>query len=227
MNNIVTISGRLGVDLEWSHDTKDKKFYAGTIHNTRESGVVDIIPILMNEQTAQLITLTSVNKDEIDVNITGEFRSHNKIIDGRSKLLLYIFVRTIHVVGEVSDCNQINLTGFICKTPKYRTTPNNRIICDLLLAVNRNYNKSDYIPCIAWGNTAKYLSDQPIGAEISIVGRIQSREYTKKIGEVSETRVAYEVSISDIIANNQMETLESDLSIDDLFSSDIFDDLEV
>lgn len=222
MNNIVTISGRLGADLEWSHDTKDKKFYAGTIHNSRNSGVVDIIPILMNEQTAQLITLTSVNKDEIDVNITGEFRSHNKIIDGRSKLLLYIFVRTIDVVEEVSDCNQINLTGFICKTPKYRTTPNNRIICDLLLAVNRNYNKSDYIPCIAWGNTAKYLSDQPIGTEISIVGRIQSREYTKTIGEVSETRIAYEVSISDIIDNKQMETLESDMSIDD-----IFDDLEI
>ena len=137
-----------------------------------------------------------------EIGIFGQFRSYNKLGDGKSKLMLTVFAKELIDPSEVSEINQICLTGYICKEPIYRTTPFGREICDCLIAVNRAYNKSDYIPCIAWGRNARYVKNLDIGAKVTLTGRIQSREYQKKHDENNiETKTAYEVSISSIGIN--------------------------
>jgi primosomal replication protein N len=134
------------------------------------------------------------------VSISGQFRSYNKLTDGRSKLMLTVFVRDIsEECGDDKNPNQIDLVGYICKDPIYRTTPFRREICDVLVAVNRAYNKSDYIPCIAWGRNARFVSGLSVGTKITLSGRIQSREYQKQLlnGE-TDTRTAYEISVNRI-----------------------------
>jgi len=131
--------------------------------------------------------------------ISGQFRSYNKLIDGKSRLMLTVFVRDLEEVEESKNPNSIELIGYICKEPIYRITPFKREICDILLAVNRAYNKSDYIPCIAWGRNARYVKNLDIGDKIVLNGRIQSRTYQKLLesGEY-ESKVAYEISINRI-----------------------------
>ena len=169
----------------------------------------DIIPITVSEK---LLT-----KDQFKIGnqiaIKGQFRSYNKIVDGVSKLVLTVFVREIIEVDQSMNPNIIEIVGYICKPPVYRTTPFKREICDILVAVNRAYNKSDYLPCIAWGRNAKYIKDAEVGTQISIVGRIQSREYQKKISEDEVvTKTAYEISVNKIQISGQDE-IDSDEDI--------------
>ena len=162
----------------------------------RLSDSTDIIPVMVSER---LIDVTADYKGSLVI-INGQFRSYNRHEEKKNKLVLSVFAREIEFVDEISEnarTNQIFLDGYICKPPVYRKTPLGREIADVLLAVNRPYGKSDYIPCICWGRNARYASAFEVGGHVLIWGRIQSREYMKRIGEnETEKRVAYEVSVS-------------------------------
>ena len=130
--------------------------------------------------------------------------------DGKSKLMLTIFVKELVDPNEINEINQIYLVGYICKEPVYRTTPFGREICDMLLAVNRSYNKSDYLPCIAWGRNARFVRDLGVGEKLEVQGRIQSRKYQKKLSETeSETKIAYEISLSSVMHTSEENFLQS------------------
>lgn len=191
-NNHVILKGKISKLPAYSHTVMGEGFFEMYVDVQRLSDEVDTLPVTISER---LITDFKIG-DEIG--IIGQFRSYNKQDDVKSKLMLTIFVKEIVDPNEISEINQIYLVGYICKEPIYRTTPFGREICDVLLAVNRAYNKSDYLPCIAWGRNARYLSGLSVGENIKIWGRMQSRTYQKKNGDEIEERVAYEVSISKI-----------------------------
>ena len=192
-NNKVFLSGVIVTEAKFSHEVYGEGFYEMEVNVKRLSGQADILPVTISERLIESHNL-SVGSTICAI---GQFRSYNKLVDGKSKLMLTVFVREI-VGGEgARNPNNIVLSGYICKPPVYRTTPFAREIADVLIAVNRAYNKSDYIPCIAWGRNARYASGFGVGTRILIWGRVQSREYTKKVSETEcEKRVAYEVSVS-------------------------------
>lgn len=194
MNNKVNISGRIIGDFEYSHEMFGEKFYTNTLEVDRMSANCDYIRIMVSERLCDV----STDWKDIYVSINGQFRSHNIHIENKSKLELSVFVRDIEVLDNVAcNNNHIELDGYLCMNPIYRKTPLGREIGDLILAVNRPYGKSDYIPCICWGKNARFISTYDIGARFKIIGRIQSREYVKKISETeSEKRIAYEVSVA-------------------------------
>lgn len=204
-NNFTSLSGKILSNPEFSHEIYGEGFYIITVEVPRLSDTYDYIPVMFSER---LLPLDKFVIGKI-VAVEGQFRSYNNYSsESGHKLLLTVFARDIVIVDsldEVKVPNSIYLNGFICKKPIYRTTPFGREIADILLAVNRAYNKSDYIPCIAWGRNARFASHFEIGDNIRIWGRIQSRNYQKKLsdGTVDE-RTAYEVSISkmEIIKDN-------------------------
>ncbi len=195
-NNSVIISGKIVEECIFSHEVYGEGFYVFKISSERLSDNEDILPITISERL--------IDKEELKLGrvalISGQLRSYNNYSNKKNKLILTIFARDVSIISseENKNPNQIYLNGFICKKPIYRKTPFGREIADILVAVNRAYNKSDYIPCIAWGRNARYTVNLEVGANIKIWGRIQSRSYQKKIGEQIENRVAYEVSISKI-----------------------------
>ena len=193
-----------------------QKFYIFDLSVPRLSGNYDNIPITISER---LITENGLPLDS-KMSITGQFRSYNSYEGEKNRLVLTVFAKTVEFledqeaeipVGKDFITNEVVLDGYICKKPIYRKTPFGREIADILLAVNRSYNKSDYIPCIAWGRNAKFCETVPVGAEIRIVGRVQSREYEKKHEDGTvEKRIAYEVSVSslEVIDKNTDENIE-------------------
>ena len=195
-NNQVTIAGEIMGGFTFSHDVFGEGFYVMDISVGRLSESNDIIPIMVSER------LVDVKKDYTGMYavINGQFRSYNRHEESRNRLVLSVFAREIEILEESTDearPNYIFLDGFVCKPPIYRKTPLGREIADVLLAVNRPYGKSDYIPCICWGRNARFAEGFRVGEHIQIWGRIQSREYQKKISETEfEKRVAYEVSVS-------------------------------
>ncbi|MBE5968413.1 MAG: single-stranded DNA-binding protein [Lachnospiraceae bacterium] len=195
-NNQVSIAGEVISDFIFSHDVFGEGFYILEVQVSRLSNSYDIIPIMVSER------LSDVKQDYKGkyVEIVGQFRSYNRHEESKNKLVLSVFAREIKFVDELSDSakpNHIFLDGFVCKQPIYRKTPLGREIADVLLAVNRPYGKSDYIPCICWGRNARFAETFSVGGHVQIWGRIQSREYQKKISETEfEKRVAYEVSVS-------------------------------
>lgn len=195
-NNVVHLSGQIASELEFSHEIMDEKFYDFTIAVQRLSGQKDFVPVTVSER------IIGDNSFEIGnlIGLIGQFRSYNKIVENHSKLVLKVFVRELCDYDEQLP-NSIEIEGYVCKPPIYRTTPFKREICDLLVAVNRAYNKSDYIPAIAWGRNARFASTFSVGDKVRLVGRIQSRPYQKQLesGEVEE-RVAYEVSVSALLS---------------------------
>lgn len=196
-NNQVTVTGEVVSGFSFSHEVFGEGFYMFDLSVVRLSDQVDTIPIMVSER------LMDVNADFVGQHLTieGQFRSYNKHEERKNRLVLSVFAREVTVLeeDESADTNTIQISGFICKEPVYRKTPLGREIADLLIAVNRPYGKSDYIPCICWGRNARYASDLTVGTGIDIKGRIQSREYMKKLGEDQvEKRVAYEVSVSRI-----------------------------
>ncbi len=194
-NNIVNLSGKISASPKYSHEVFGEGFYESSIEIERLSSQVDVIPITVSER---LIEEVSLEKGDY-LTIEGQFRSYNKLVDGRSKLMLTVFARECEDNPEEKNENYIELTGYVCKEPIFRTTPFRREIADILVAVNRAYNKSDYIPCIAWGRNARFASKLEIGDKITLVGRIQSREYQKVLEDGdAEIRVAYEISVSRI-----------------------------
>ena len=195
-NNKVSVIGKVISEFTFSHEVFGEGFYILEVAVNRLSDQADIIPLMISER------LIDVKQDYRGQTIEaiGQFRSYNRHEGTKNRLVLSIFVREYSFMEEFTDytkTNQIFLDGFICKEPIYRNTPLGREIADLLVAVNRPYGKSDYIPCIAWGRNARYASQFEVGSRLRIWGRVQSREYTKKISETeSEKRVAYEVSVS-------------------------------
>lgn len=194
-NNKVYLKGEVVSEPVFSHEVFGEGFYELNLNVKRLSDNFDIVPITVSERLLQGGEFKVGNT----VAIKGQFRSYNKLIDNKSKLLLTVFVRELTEPENIVNPNLIELTGYICKEPIYRTTPFKREICDVLLAVNRAYNKSDYLPCIAWGRNARYVKNIQIGQKVCILGRIQSREYQKRLSETeTQTRIAYEISISKI-----------------------------
>lgn len=197
-NNKVAIMGEIISGFTYSHEIFGEGFYMMDVRCKRLSENFDTIPVMVSER------LMDVEKDYSGqlVSINGQFRSYNRHEERRNRLVLSVFAREIEFLDEVpggSESNQIFLDGYICKEPVYRKTPLGREIADVLLAVNRPYGKSDYIPVILWGRNARYASCFKVGERMCVWGRIQSREYMKKIDEENaEKRIAYEVSVSKI-----------------------------
>ena len=200
VNNQVKVHGRIISDLVFSHEVYGESFYNFSLDIVRLSETKDVLPVTISERL--------IDKDSLGVGtlvyIEGQIRSYNNYMESESKnrLILTIFARDIEILDEENKAinpNEVVLNGFICKKPIYRTTPFGREIADVLIAVNRAYNKSDYIPCIAWGRNARYASKFLVGDNIRVFGRMQSRSYQKKL-ENDETieKVAYEISISKV-----------------------------
>ena len=194
-NNQVVIMGEIVSDFTYSHEIFGEGFYMVDVSVERLSDSIDIIPLMVSER------LLDVNGDYkgMYIVVNGQFRSYNRHEERKNKLVLSVFAREIEFVDEIGEntkSNQIFLDGYICKEPIYRKTPLGREIADLLLAVNRPYGKSDYIPCICWGRNARFASNFEVGARCAVWGRIQSREYMKKISEEELEKIAYEVSVS-------------------------------
>ena len=195
-NNQVTIAGKVVSEFAYSHTVYGEDFYTVDIEVCRLSNSCDIIPVMVSERILDI----SSDYRGCTMKACGQFRSYNRHEESRNRLVLSVFAREVEIVDmeqEEQDPNHIFLDGYVCKKPVYRKTPLGREIADVLLAVNRPYGKSDYIPCICWGRNARYADQFEVGAHVQIWGRIQSREYQKKIGEEEyERRVAYEVSVS-------------------------------
>lgn len=214
-NNHIILVGKVTSDKVFSHEVYGERFYIFKMEIPRLSGTSDIIPITVSER---LLT-QDLNIGEKIV-VKGQFRSYNTYVDNKNRLILTVFAKDIIRESDFTDeqeewekqniSNEVVLNGYICKTPIYRQTPFKREIADLLLAVNRAYNKSDYIPCIAWGRNARYCQNMEVGTCVKIVGRVQSRIYEKKHEDGSvEERVAYEVSIGSMEIVDQNDDNET------------------
>ena len=200
-NNHVTIAGQVVSDFRYSHEVYGENFYVVDIEVCRLSGSSDTIPVMVSERLLDV----GRNLQGLYLMAQGQFRSYNRHEENHNRLVLSVFAREVQISEtalpewetEHQNPNAIFLDGCVCKAPVYRKTPLGREIADVLLAVNRPYGKSDYIPCICWGRNARYAQQFEVGAHVQIWGRIQSREYQKRIGEDEyEKRVAYEVSVS-------------------------------
>ena len=197
-NNQVSIVGEIISDFQYSHEVYGEGFYMVEVAVSRLSNFSDYIPLMISERLID----TSQSYIGQKVYVTGQFRSYNRHEELKNRLVLSVFVREIEFIEEETEemkSNQILLDGYICKDPIYRKTPLGREIADLLVAVNRSYGKSDYIPCICWGRNARFAARFEVGGHVQIWGRIQSREYVKRLNEDEvEKRTAYEVSVSKI-----------------------------
>lgn len=192
-NNKAYLCGKIITQPKLSHKVFDENFYEFDLEVPRLSNSVDILPVLLSEK---LVEQGGLKLGTI-LGVSGQFRSYNKQENGKSKLVLTMFAREVSMLKTFAENpNLIELVGYVCKQPIFRTTPFKREICDILVAVNRAYNKSDYLPCIAWGRNARYAKNLAVGEKISLLGRIQSRDYEKKLdsGETIK-KTAYEISI--------------------------------
>lgn len=206
-NNKVMLSGYIEGEFEFDHELYGEKFFRTRIVVERLSGVQDFIPIMTSERMIDVEEYWSGKK----VWVIGQIRSYNKYDnEGKTKLLIYVFLHEIEL-GNSDDyyANEVYLEGYLCKEPSYRRTPLGRELSDVIMAVNRSYRKSDYIPCICWGRNAKFVSGLSVGTKVKLWGRFQSRNYIKKISDTeSENRTAYEVSISKLDVEEEHEETE-------------------
>lgn len=188
MGNSVNLVGNIVSDLELSHSLYSESFYYISISVIRDSGRADVVPVMVSDR------LMDVNKSYkgMCVHVTGTLRTYNQHDEDRNRLRLYVFANELCFIDDSKSVNDVFLEGYICKQPTYRHTPMGREIADVILAVNRAYGKSDYIPCILWGRTAYYVKSLSVGSSIRVAGRIQSREYAKN----GETKTAYELSVN-------------------------------
>lgn len=222
-NNYLTLVGKVTGEKEFSHEIYGERFYVFKLAIPRLSGNEDIIPITISERIIGEETLQQGKK----LLVKGQFRSYNSYENEKNRLILTVFAKDVMEVEEKEEeeenemvrkdtiTNEVVLIGYLCKKPIYRQTPFGREISDLLLAVNRAYNKSDYIPCISWGRTARFCQNLEVGTQVKVVGRVQSRTYEKKYEDgTSQTRVAYEVSIGslEVIEEKNEEKEEEEIT---------------
>ncbi|MDR0979528.1 MAG: single-stranded DNA-binding protein [Lachnospiraceae bacterium] len=208
-NNYLVLVGEIKSERKFSHEIYGESFYIFDLEIPRLSGNEDIIPITVSERLLEDVDLKIGKK----IVVEGQFRSYNSYQNEKNKLVLTVFAKDIIDYKESEEnttSNEVVLTGYICKKPIYRQTPFGREISDILLAVNRAYNKSDYIPCIAWGRNARFCKSLDVGTEVKIIGRVQSRTYEKKFEDGTvEARVAYEVSIASMEIAQKDESTEA------------------
>lgn len=215
-NNQLVLIGKVTSEKRFSHEIYGEKFYIFDLSVPRLSGNADNIPITISER---LLVEEDLETGK-NVIIEGQFRSYNSYENEKNRLVLTVFAKEIKFGNEDEEefkpskensSNEVILDGFICKKPIYRKTPFGREIADILLAVNRAYNKSDYIPCIAWGRNARFCENIPVGTEVRIIGRVQSRQYEKKYEDgTSEIRIAYEVSVASLEVIDQAENANNE-----------------
>ena len=206
-NNKVYLRGEIISDKRFSHEVYGEGFYEVDVAVKRLSGQTDVLPVTVSER---MIADDELEKGKT-LSVLGQYRSYNKLVDGKSKLMLSVFAREKVSPTFSVNPNCIVLSGYICKHPTYRTTPFSREIADLLVAVNRAYNKSDYIPCIAWGRNARFVKNIPVGEKIALAGRIQSRIYQKRISDTEvKEMTAYEVSVSRLSAYENADNFDLD-----------------
>ncbi len=191
-NNVLKLCGVIDSTPVVDHEVFGEQFYRMDLKVPRLSGTYDILPVTVSERLMDGEVAPGVR-----IGVSGQLRSYNKVIGGSGRLLLTAFAQQLETPDDNENPNTVQLTGAICKPPSFRTTPFGREIADLMLAVNRSFGKSDYIPCIAWGRTARYASTLQVGDKLRIQGRFQSREYQKQMPDGAViSRIAYEVSIS-------------------------------
>ena len=220
-NNYLTLVGKVTGEKKFSHEIYGERFYVFNLTIPRLSGISDIIPITISERLFEDGMLEEGKK----LLVKGQFRSYNSYEGERNRLILTVFAKDVKVLEENEEetenefakkdvvTNEVVLTGYICKKPIYRQTPFGREIADILLAVNRAYNKSDYIPCIAWGRNARFCQELEVGTEVKVVGRVQSRNYEKKHEDGTiEKRVAYEVSVGSLEVINENEDKKEEVT---------------
>ena len=217
-NNYLTLVGKVTGEKKFSHEIYGERFYVFNLEIPRLSGNSDMIPITVSERLIKEDTLQEGKK----LLVKGQFRSYNPYENEKNRLILTVFAKDIVELNENEEndeenemvkkdtvTNEVVLVGYICKKPIYRQTPFGREISDLLLAVNRAYNKSDYIPCIAWGRNARFCQNIEVGTQVKVVGRVQSRQYEKKHEDGTvETRVAYEVSVGSLEVIEEKDNTE-------------------
>lgn len=189
-NNVVTVGGVIFSEPAFSHEIMGEGFYVFELEVLRKSDTADYVPVMVSDRAVDLEAL----KEGTPILVSGSFRSYNKHLENKNKLILYVFADELEFTEEPTNENEICLEGYICKSPKYRKTPLGREIADMLIAVNRAYGKSDYLPCITWGRNATYTEKLEVGTMVSCRGRIQSRRYLKE----EQEKIAYEVSVSSI-----------------------------
>lgn len=216
-NNHLVLVGKVASEKRYSHEIYGEKFYIFNLEVVRLSSTVDIIPITVSERLLTSINLELGNSLKVE----GQFRSYNNYENEKNKLILTVFAKEIKEVNveesKEETSNEVKLIGYICKKPIYRQTPFGREIADILLAVNRAYNKSDYIPCIAWGRNARFCENMEVGTEVSLTGRVQSRIYEKKHEDGTvEERVAYEVSIASLEIVNKEDATEVNVTTEEV-----------
>ena len=211
-NNRVCLEGKIASGFSYSHEMYGEKFYRTDILVCRASDFKDSIPVMVSQKLVDMDGAHLSDYIGCDVKVIGQFRSYNKHEEEKRRLELFVFVQEFSFQEE--ECrgcehnNQIFLRGYLCKPPVYRRTPKGKKIADILLAVNRPYGKSDYIPCIVWGRNAVLAARLKVGSAVRVSGRIQSREYTKVLSdEESETRVAYEVSAQVLEMGTEVEEI--------------------
>ena len=215
-NNHIIMVGKVTSDKRFSHEIYGEKFYIFDLSVPRLSGNSDIIPITISERLMVNGDLPIGTK----ITVEGQFRSYNSYGEGKNKLVLTVFAKNVTLLEDQESevearkdfiSNEVTLIGYICKKPVYRQTPFGREIADILLAVNRAYNKSDYIPTIAWGRNARFCQNLEVGAQVKIIGRVQSRQYEKKYEDGTvENKVAYEVSVGSLEVVNQKDDGEAE-----------------
>lgn len=193
INNYAMLRGALAQAPCFSHENRGERFYQFPIEVLRLSGAADTINVIARGELAENLEVSGAGK----LCVSGELRSFNNKSGEGPKLIISVFARELWF-DEEEDENIIELTGTICKQPNLRVTPMGREICDLMIAVNRRYGRSDYLPCIAWGERARAAANWDVGSIVELDGRIQSRKYTKNIDGVSVEKTAYEVSVIDI-----------------------------
>ncbi len=212
-NNHLVLIGKIVNEKKFSHEVYGEKFYLFNLEVPRLSETADIIPITISERLLTDLDISTGKKAIIE----GQFRSYNGYENEKSRLILTVFAKEITILPDDEELpiskenvsNEVILSGYICKKPIYRQTPFKREIADVLLAVNRAYNKSDYIPCIAWGRNARFCQNMDVGTEVKVVGRVQSRGYEKKLEDGTIlNKVAYEVSVISMEVINQKNNEE-------------------
>ena len=204
--NSIHLRGHVCQPLQFGHELFGEQFFVTTLRVPRLSGAEDFLPITLSER---LLIDEPIAAGSI-LCLDGQLRSYNKVVEGSGRLLITAFAQRLLPEEDEENPNRVQLTGALCKVPSYRTTPFGREIADLMLAVNRSYGKSDYIPCITWGRTARYAANLKIGDKVQLVGRFQSRNYQKQLPDGTIlNKVAYEVSVSRLSAMKEEPLTEA------------------
>ncbi|MBO5322638.1 MAG: single-stranded DNA-binding protein [Oscillospiraceae bacterium] len=188
-NNQITLRGTLATLPEFSHENHGRRFYRFYLEVPRLSGAVDMLPVVAEEHVLNEMDLSGGEM----LTVTGQVRTHNSRTDGVRRLLIFVYAMRIEA-EDGEPINDVQLDGLICKEPVYRRTPLGREICDVMLAVPRGFHRADYLPCILWGRTAQEIAQLDVRDGVRIVGRLQSRVYTKVTEEGPQERTAYEIS---------------------------------